>query len=320
MKRFFCMLILLVFNASVLQAATTTQAHPLAGAATQDNIRALIAQNTADPLPVRIARISNAFLGAPYKADIFGEGDAGKYDKDPVFRFDGFDCTTYIETVCALAMARNVDDFKKIITRMRYKKGKISFVTRNHFPSMDWIPENTRQGLIKDITSQVAGRYGIHTAIAIIDKQSWYKHLSLSRLSPIPATPAAQAAQLKALQNEGKSFKPERASLPYIGLDVLFIDGKPNATLFDAIPSGAIINIVRPNWNLSHSIGTHINVSHQGFAIREENGTLLFRHAKAGKTLQVSQEPLTDYLHQFIGSKTIKGINILMPLDPFKKP
>lgn len=315
MIRVFMMLIVLVFSSGSLYAAMITPAQPLAGAATMNNITALIAQNAADPIPVRIARISRAFLGAPYKADYFGEGTTGKYDKDPIFRFDGFDCTTYIETVCALAMARNFDDFKRLIEQMRYKNGKVSFLSRNHFISMDWIPENTRQGFVKDITVHVAGRYGTNMATAIIDKRGWYQKLSSSRLSPAPTSSSTSASLLNALHTEGNAFKPQRASLPYIGLDVLFVDKKPNVTIFDAIPSGSIINIVRPDWNLQNSIGTHLNVSHQGFAIRASDGTLLFRHAKAGKTLRVTEEPLDRYLYRFLTSKSIKGINILMPQE-----
>ncbi|WP_051261848.1 N-acetylmuramoyl-L-alanine amidase-like domain-containing protein [Desulfovibrio inopinatus] len=313
MIRVFIILAMLTLNAGTVQAAMITPTKPLAGAATMQSINALIAQNANDPMPVRIDRMSAAFLGAPYKADFFGEGSTGKYDKDPVFRFDGFDCTTYIETVCALAMARNFKDFKRLIIRMRYKNGKVAFVSRNHFISMDWVPENVRQGFVKDITANVAGKYGVNKAAAIIDKNTWYRKLPTSRLSPAPTTSTAQASLLNALHVEGKNFKPGRASLPYIGLDVLFMNSKPNSTIFDAIPSGSIINIVRPNWNLAKSIGTNINVSHQGFAIRTPNGTLLFRHAKAGKTRQVTEEPLETYLRPFINSKTIKGVNILMP-------
>nr|WP_277619301.1 N-acetylmuramoyl-L-alanine amidase-like domain-containing protein [Legionella norrlandica] len=82
------------------------------------------------------------------------------------------------------------------------------------------------------------------------------------------------------------------------------------------MPNGAIIEIVRPNWDLRKEIGTALNISHLGFAIWI-NDKLYFRQASSqyGKVIDV---PLIDYLDKARSSPTIKGINIqvVLPTKP----
>ncbi len=62
----------------------------------------------------------------PYMVDPLGEGERGEFNNKPLYRFDGFDCTTFVETVIALALSRNADEFKDKINRVRYKDGIVS--------------------------------------------------------------------------------------------------------------------------------------------------------------------------------------------------
>ncbi len=78
--------------------------------------------------------------------------------------------------------------------------------------------------------------------------------------------------------------------------------------LFKQIPNGAIIEIVRPNWDLTKQIGTHLNISHLGFAFWQQ-GNLIFRHASS-EARQVTETPFIHYLKKAKKSPTIKGINI----------
>ena len=59
----------------------------------------------ADDLLTRLTVISEYFKGRPYVLGNLGEGSQGKYDQEPLYRTDVFDCTTYVETVIALAKA-----------------------------------------------------------------------------------------------------------------------------------------------------------------------------------------------------------------------
>ncbi|MBN1783778.1 MAG: DUF1460 domain-containing protein [Alphaproteobacteria bacterium] len=50
---------------------------------------------------------SEKFIGIRYQDSPLGEGPNALYDKDPLFRFDRFDCLTYVETVMAIYFSEN---------------------------------------------------------------------------------------------------------------------------------------------------------------------------------------------------------------------
>ncbi len=260
----------------------------------------------------RIERISARFLGTHYVLDPFGEGKTGKYDRDPLYRFDAFDCTTYVETVLALAIARKNDfqSFFHTLQGIRYKNGEIGYTTRNHFPEIDWIPNNIRAGYVHDLTQRVAGTFKIDYAEALIEKRSWYDHKTADQINIPGLSRDERAALLIELRNEGRVFGSELSVMPYISIDTFFPGGRANNKLFARIPSGIVMNVIRPNWDLTSTEGTHLNVSHQALIIRK-HGKLFVRHATTGKFQRVVEQPLRKYLRGFIGHATIKGINLL---------
>lgn len=269
---------------------------PLAGIGTQVGV----------PAAERVLGIGKKFLGVPYLASPFGEGPSGKYDRSPLSRFDGFDCTTFVETVTAMALSDSKGDFQTTLNHIRYKDGDVEFTSRNHFTDLDWIPHNVRAGFYRDVTESVApGRTMI--ANALVDKRAWYEMMPESRVHVPGISEDDKKRLLAELHDEGLRYSPEEATVPYVPLTALFAPG--GGKLFDAIPSGSVINIVRPNWDMVKEIGTHLNISHQGFAVRE-NGVLYFLEASEvyGK---VSMVPLADYLRQCLDSPTIKGIDVL---------
>lgn len=256
--------------------------------------------------------ISNYFLGKPYLLGALGEGDRGKYDQFPLYRTDAFDCITYVETVLALTFSNNLHEFKKTLPKLRYKDGIISYPTRNHFPSVDWNPNNQKQNFLKDITKTINeknGKRAYKMAEAIIDKPSFYAHLKEGNLRVHNSNTSEKTNLLNEMRKEGAQFKPVLGKIPFIPLSVLFSQsGQPNNFIFNQIPNGSIIEIVRPNWDLTKVIGTHQNVSHIGFVFIEK-GELIFRDASYLKKA-ISNTPLIEYLRKYINSKTIKGINI----------
>ncbi|MCX4026689.1 DUF1460 domain-containing protein [Endozoicomonas sp. SM1973] len=298
----------------------------------------------------KVEKISELLLGSPYADGKLGEGANGKYDRDPLYRFDQFDCTTFVETVIAVALSGTSDSFLNNINNIRYKGGYVSYTTRNHFPSLDWIPNN--QVLFEDITRSITGEITAQ-AVAIIDKKAWYEASKINRIQSVDIDENSKQQLLEQLKAEGNQFEPKQASLPYIPLDTIFVkktptpevlqerankiksiqtdeslsdkarktkikqfklnnriaDSEINQQLLDKIPSGSIINVVRPNWNLKRWIGTNMNVSHQGLAIRK-NGTLYFRHASSSQKAVVDIE-FTQYFSKFLLSSTLKGVNVL---------
>lgn len=241
---------------------------------------------------------ANLFLSkkSPYLSDPLGEGEHGLHSTKPLYRFDAFDCTTFVETVLALARSGSAEEFKSVINKVRYKDGVISYEARNHFTSVDWIPNNTQAGFVEDITGVIAGA-STKWAQTWIDKAAWYKKKG------------------EEFQSLGVGIEKELAQLPYIAKEDLL--NSPG--LIERIPSGTIFHLVRVNWNLTEAIGTPLDVSHMGFLIRE-NGVLYMVHASNGAArdgsdnyLGVKKEPLRSYIERVMMNKgtSMVGFNIV---------
>jgi hypothetical protein len=230
----------------------------------------------------KIEYYSGQFLGNKYGKSPLGEGTVDRrltkddisanYDRDPLYRFDKFDCMTFVETVLALSVSNDFDSFKRNMNGIRYKSGEVSFLNRNHFMALDWIPNN--YNIVVDITSLIS-KYNPSELIKDIDKQKWFK------------------------KNHGfdVDYALQPARISYIPI---------NKINYKAIPSGSIINIVRPFTNVKKSIGTNLLIFHTGFAIRK-NGELYFRHASSRKG-EIVDEELKEYLKQY---RKIDGVNVL---------
>lgn len=271
-------------------------------------------------MPLRLDIISGQFLDKPYALGALGEGINARYDQEPRYRADAFDCDTYVTTTLALALAENEHNFKQCMSKVRYKQGLVRFINRNHFMSIDWNINNQQQGFIKDITESFHDQNNkpiAKIASAFIDKPSWYQHFTANTIRLNLADDNEKIKRLAELKTKGSSLEKRNAQIAYLPLTTLFnLKKEPNQYLFEQIPNASIIEIVRPNWNLREKIGTNLNVSHLGFAFWH-NGTLYFRQASSeyGKIVQI---PLIDYLRKTLASPTIKGINIQMivPQNP----
>lgn len=268
--------------------------------------------NPISDMSARLKFFSGSFIGKPYLLGALGEGSDSRFDQSPLYRTDAFDCETYVDTVVALALAANPTDFSQCINKIRYMKGQISFVTRNHFTALDWNQNNQQLGFVKDITPAIKDKNHqpvMLMATALINKPAWYAHLGISRIQLFPSNKEEQGIRLLELQKKGLKLAIGEEKIPYIPLTALFDkEGRPDEYLFAQIPDASIIEIVRPNWNLENVIGTNLNVSHLGFAFRI-NGKLMFREASSteGGVVDIS---LTEYLRKLRSSPTIKGINI----------
>jgi hypothetical protein len=179
--------------------------------------------------------------------------------------------------------------------------------------SVDWNPQNAKFGLVRDITQQIKDKNNqtIFSIAAVeINRPNWFLHRSLADIKLLKEISPAQAENLlQQLRACAKQVHAEKSQLPYLPLDKLFINGEPDENLFAQIPHGAIVEIVRPAWDLRDKIGTHLNVSHLGFVFRIKND-LIFRHASL-LDKQVVDISLCKYLREIcLPNATIKGINI----------
>ncbi len=93
----------------------------------------------------RIARVSELLIGAPYKEHpLIGSSTE---EEQFVFSLEEFDCVTYAETCLALAFSANEAMFEENLRLLRYKKGEVTWLTRNHYMS-EWIAQNSENGFI----------------------------------------------------------------------------------------------------------------------------------------------------------------------------
>ncbi|MDR2765335.1 MAG: DUF1460 domain-containing protein [Tannerella sp.] len=110
------------------------------------------------PLGELITETAQFFLGTPYAASTL--------EKEPeqlVVNLREMDCTTLVETCVALAhtMKSGKPSFETYchhLQQLRYRDGRIrDYTDRLHYFS-DWIYENERKGLVRDMTRQIGGK------------------------------------------------------------------------------------------------------------------------------------------------------------------
>jgi hypothetical protein len=257
----------------------------------------------------RLETDSSFFIDKPYLLGALGEGQNALIDKSPLYRTDDFDCVTYVSTVLALVESNNIAQFNKNQLKINYENAIPDYVHRNHFMSVDWNPNNEKNGYLKDVTKTLfPNTYKI--AVATIDKPNWYRNLAANNIKDFQSiTPQQTQDLLQQLHDLSEKTRAEISRLPYIPLTTLYDkNGKPNMALFDRIPSDVVIEIVRPNWNIRKLIGTNMNISHLGLGIREK-GVLIFREASSLEN-KVIDIPLTEYLANYLDSSSVKGIHI----------
>jgi hypothetical protein len=250
-------------------AAPLGQSRPLSNTQIQEELRRIDKQ--AASLPQRVEAISKLFLGVPYELGPLGEGPAGEFDRDPLIRFDAFDCTTFVETVMALALNSDLESATRTLQKIRYKDGQIGYASRNHFIELDWVPNNVRAGYLRDITSDVAGRNAVKVR-KTISKRRWYRRKSLASLEG-GFTRDEKQHLISKLRHLGSRFPDARATLTVLPLKAL-----PQALA--KIPSGTIANLVHADQRYRDTI-----VSHQVFLIKKRDGWYM-RHAAFGKGVE----------------------------------
>ncbi len=268
-------------------------------------------------LTEKIVAYSGLFLGRPLLNGALGEGLVSQFDQSPIFRSDAFDCVTLVNTVLAMSLADNFYAFKEALLQLSYLNGMCRYQYRHHFISVDWNIENARRGFITDITESIVDEFNnpiAEIASTFIDRPNWFLHRSAGDIKRCDIVDNEQVVKelLLTLRSFSKKISGEYAATPYLPLNRLFhINGTINQFIWEQIPSGVVVEVVRPNWQMRDKIGTNLNISHMGFVYRQED-QLIFRHAS-----QLDEEvvdiPLENYLRRYLASPTIKGINLQKP-------
>jgi hypothetical protein len=253
---------------------------------TEAQLDAKIAEAHRLPFAKRIDALSRLFLGVPYTDLPLGDGDKGP-EPGPLFRTDGVDCQTYVETVLAMANGRNLDQAKAILDDIRYADGKPSFQSRNHFTEAQWLPANADKGYLADEVPALDRRAPTETLV--LDKSQWTQVPALKRLTPA-------------------NIPDGKYKVRYLPLDGVIRRAN------DIVP-GTILMVVR-----EHDPNRVVRITHMGFVLRTGLG-LVVRHASTGQEHAVVDEPLEAFVQRQAEYKKWKviGVALAQPLDASRR-
>lgn len=105
-------------------------------------------------LPKRVVRIGRKNIGQPYEIYLLGEAPYELYDPQPLYCLQKSDCVVFCEHTYAMALSHDWPSFFATLQRIRYKDGRISVLSRNHYTVADWDRNNS--WLVRDVTDEVA--------------------------------------------------------------------------------------------------------------------------------------------------------------------
>lgn len=240
------------------------------------------------PLGERVNNFALALRGTPYVNYTLELHDR---IEAPSVNMKGMDCWTLFEI--ALCMGRLValhpppyspQEMLRLIEMDRYRNGRCTgrFDSRLHHLE-DWIQDNERRGLVKDITPALGGTK-LYRRMAYMGKRP---HL----FRQLKADPSLVPEFIR-IENE-----LSRRGITYIPRSQV-------ARIEPKLRNGDIICIVT-NWHETYT-------SHVGLASRDSNGVLRFLHASRNHREVVLDVRLSDYLKKF---STHAGIYVARPLD-----
>ena len=242
------------------------------------------------PIGERTAAVGRALVGTPYRSYTLEIDDR---IEAPSANLDGLDCWTFFEV--SLAFARMLDEprdqwtpqtFLKKIELDRYRDGSCtgSYLSRLHYLE-DWLHNNDRRGLVRDLTRELGGVRTQNSAIEMTHNWKSYRYMRNN-----PDLRKGIAAMEARVGNEPFYYIPKSA--------VPAIESK--------LQSGDIIGIC------SHDGGL-IGTSHVGLAYRTTDGVLHFMHASSPRNFGkvTLDQRLSAYLEKF---RSDAGILVARPV------
>ena len=240
------------------------------------------ASQLSNPTPGRLmSEIGRKFIGTPYEASTL-EGTPEQL----TVNLDGLDCTTFVETVAAMALTieegRNSwQDFLYNLENIRYRQGRIDgYASRLHYIS-DWIVDNTHRGNITEVTDRVPGvGYVVKTLDFMSANRDKYPALADS----------TQYARIKGCEQGYRSHR-----FPYVKSGPL--QGKNIAGWFQ---DGDIIAFTTKVKGL--------DISHMGIIVMEGGQPRLLHASSRAGRVQIDPLTLGEYLKK---NPSISGARII---------
>jgi len=238
------------------------------------------------PIGDVIAEIGKSFIGTDYEA--FGIEKEGK--EKLIVDLTGLDCTTFLEN--ALVFARLIkegkdtfNDYLSELTFLRYRNGIIDqYPSRLHYFS-DWIYDNEKKGIVKDITKEIGGDPIKFDVDFMSTHPESYLHLK------------ENPEFISTIKNQEKEISSR--TYYYIPEDRI-------SSVEDKIHSGDLLAFTTSVKGL--------DIGHTGIAVRENDGRIHLLHApNVGYKVQITEKPLAEYVKSI---KRHTGIIVLRVTEP----
>ena len=239
-----------------------------------------------EPIGKIIVEIGKSFIGTDYAAHTLEK----EGDEQLVINLTGLDCTTFLENALVFAICikkgkTSFEDYQKELTLIRYRDGKIDqYPSRLHYFT-DWIYDNEKKGIVKDITKDLGGEV---------------LKLNLSFMSDHP--------QFYMQLEKDPDFIPviRKQEEEINKRTYYFIPQEKIREAENSIEDGDLLAFT------SNVKG--LDVNHVGIAIRMVDGRIHILHAPdVGYKVQISDYPLSEYVNKL---KKDTGVIILRPLEP----
>jgi hypothetical protein len=236
------------------------------------------------PMGDLVTEMGRSFLERPYQANTLEE----QGDEHLVVNLRVFDCVTLCETSLALARAvklhaGSTGGYCGQLQLIRYRSGVINgYASRLHYFS-EWIADNERKKVLRNITSELGGRKDRRTLNFMSSHREAYPRLASD------VNLAAILAAEKGLLATQRYLVPKEKVEGVLG----------------RIQNGDIIAITTSVDGL--------DVSHTGIALREGGTTRLLHAPNVGGQVQISRGSLSEYLN---AHEKQTGIMVARPLDP----
>ena len=229
----------------------------------------------------RVAYIGKQFVGTPYKAGTL------EWEEEAVtINLDEMDCTTYVETVLALAYTigegrTSWHDFVYNLERLRYRSGEArGYASRLHYAS-DWIVDNVHRGNFKEVTGTLPLN---ETVVKTLDFMSQNR-------DKYPAL--KDNANYEGIRNAEIGYRNHK--YPYVKSTKLGIKD-----VISELHEGDVILITTKTQGL--------DVQHMGILVFENGQPVLMHASSAAGAVVIDKTPLVDYMRR---NRTATGIRVL---------
>lgn len=221
------------------------------------------------PMNELIVEVGKTFMGTPYVA---GTLDENTNSEEVVIKITGLDCVTFVEN--ALIFSRLIkegksdfDDYKSELEKIRYRNGtNTGYSSRLHYFT-DWIYDNSKKGIVKDITKEIGGvSYGKK-----IDFMSGHRNLY------------KQLAGNDELESQMISVEADINSR-----EMYYISEENISSVYDQLQSGDIIGIT--------TTVDGLDVAHTGLVCKQDGKVYLLHASLKNKEVEISSMEIQDYI------------------------